>query len=217
LLRGRDIKRYKAEFADLYLICTFPVLKIDIEQYPAIKNHLLSFGKRLHQTGETFLENGVSVSTRKKTGNKWFETQDQIAYYQDFEKEKIVWKRVGSILCFSYVEAGFYCLDSTCFIATDKARYLAALLNSKVCHHELFETAPKTGVGDLIISVQALEPIHIPQPSEDLEKVFVELVDKILALKKAGKPTHSLEKEIDELVFEAYGLSAAGRALVLGG
>jgi hypothetical protein len=52
-LRGRDIKRYEYEFADLYLITTFPSLKIDIEQYPAVKQHLLGFGyDRLKQTGE---------------------------------------------------------------------------------------------------------------------------------------------------------------------
>ncbi|HTO36193.1 MAG TPA: Eco57I restriction-modification methylase domain-containing protein, partial [Flavobacterium sp.] len=51
LLRGRDIKRYSYEFADLYLITTFPSLKIDIKQYPAVKQHLMSFGyDRLKQT-----------------------------------------------------------------------------------------------------------------------------------------------------------------------
>jgi hypothetical protein len=43
LLRGRDIKRYGYEFADLYLITTFPSLRIDIDMYPAVKQHLLSF------------------------------------------------------------------------------------------------------------------------------------------------------------------------------
>jgi type I restriction-modification system DNA methylase subunit len=89
ILRGRDIKRYKAEFADLWLIATFPALKLNIDDYPAVRDYLKSFGKRLHQTGEEFIdENGQKAKTRKKTGNKWFETQDQIAYYEEFEKEK---------------------------------------------------------------------------------------------------------------------------------
>jgi type I restriction-modification system DNA methylase subunit len=37
ILRGRDIKRYKAEFADLWLIATFPALKLNIDDYPAVK------------------------------------------------------------------------------------------------------------------------------------------------------------------------------------
>ncbi|MDR2972665.1 MAG: hypothetical protein LBU83_12190 [Bacteroidales bacterium] len=76
LLRGRDIKRYGYEFADLYLITTFPSLKINIEKYPTVKQHLLSFGyNRLKQTGEQ--------GARKKTNNQWFETQDTIAYWDD--------------------------------------------------------------------------------------------------------------------------------------
>jgi hypothetical protein len=74
ILRGRDIKRYGYDFADLYLITTFPSLKINIEKYPAVKRHLLSFGyDRLKQTGEP--------GARKKTNNKWFETQDSISYW----------------------------------------------------------------------------------------------------------------------------------------
>ncbi|MCK9499004.1 MAG: DUF559 domain-containing protein, partial [Bacteroidales bacterium] len=84
ILRGRDIKRYGYNFADLYLITTFPSLKIDIEKYPAVKAHLLSFGyDRLKQTGDR--------GARKKTNNKWFETQDSISYWEDFYKQKIAW------------------------------------------------------------------------------------------------------------------------------
>jgi len=84
ILRGRDIQRYGYEFADLYLITTFPALNINIEKYPAVKKHLLSFGKhRLEQSGKK--------GARKKSNNKWFETQDTIAYWQDFSKPKIVY------------------------------------------------------------------------------------------------------------------------------
>ncbi len=81
LLRGRDIKRYSYEFADLYLITTFPSLKIDIEEFLAVKTHLLSFGyDRLKQTGD--------IGSRKKTNNKWFETQDSIGYWDPTYRQK---------------------------------------------------------------------------------------------------------------------------------
>ncbi|MFV0272662.1 MAG: class I SAM-dependent DNA methyltransferase, partial [Macellibacteroides fermentans] len=74
ILRGRDIKRYKADFADLWLIATFPSKNYNIEEYPAVKEYLLSFGyDRLKQTGE--------VGARKKTNNQWYETQDSISYW----------------------------------------------------------------------------------------------------------------------------------------
>ncbi|ECP8557414.1 class I SAM-dependent DNA methyltransferase, partial [Campylobacter jejuni] len=94
MLRGRDIKRYSYEWAGLWVIGTFPSLKLDIEQYPALKQYLSQFLPRIEQSGEK--------GCRKKTSNKWFETQDNIAYYEEFEKEKIVWNRISSDLCFSY-------------------------------------------------------------------------------------------------------------------
>ena len=56
ILRGRDIKRYGYEWANLWLIATFPSMHYDIEKYPAVKEHLLTFGKeRLEQTGKTHI------------------------------------------------------------------------------------------------------------------------------------------------------------------
>ena len=82
ILRGRDIKRYSYDWAELWLIATFPSRHYDIEQYPAVKEYLLSFGiERLEQTGKTYVINGETVKARKETSNKWFETQDSISYW----------------------------------------------------------------------------------------------------------------------------------------
>ncbi len=57
ILRGRDIKRYGYNWAGLYLIATFPSRHYNIEQYPAVKEYLLSFGiERLEQTGKEHRE-----------------------------------------------------------------------------------------------------------------------------------------------------------------
>jgi hypothetical protein len=89
ILRGRDIKRYYYEWANLWVIATFPALKIDINDYPALKKYFFdNFDiKQLEQSGKKYPELGFDA--RKKTGNKWFETQDQIAYYTEFEKERL--------------------------------------------------------------------------------------------------------------------------------
>ncbi|MBR6125661.1 type II restriction endonuclease, partial [Candidatus Saccharibacteria bacterium] len=85
ILRGRDIKRYGYDWANLYLIATFPSRHYDIEDFPAIKEYLLSFGmERLEQTGKKYKIKGDDVHARKKTNNKWFETQDSISYWEDF-------------------------------------------------------------------------------------------------------------------------------------
>lgn len=111
MLRGRDIKRYSYEWAGLWVIGTFPSLKIDIEQYPSLKSYLSKFLPRIEQSGEK--------GCRKKTSNKWFETQDNIAYYQEFEKEILVWKAVGRNLAFALTEKNTLVSAPSSFISTD--------------------------------------------------------------------------------------------------
>ncbi len=67
ILRGKDIKRYTYNFANLYLICTFPSKHYDIDKYPAIRDYLLSFDKRrLAQTGEKDIDGIKGFNARKK-------------------------------------------------------------------------------------------------------------------------------------------------------
>lgn len=120
LLRGRDINAWVTEKEDQYLIGTFPALNLDIDQYPAIKNHLLSFGiEKLEQTGAKHFVNGEEIKARKKTSNKWFETQDQIGYYKEFAKPKIVYPNMTSVFPFTYDETGSFGNDKS-FIITEK-------------------------------------------------------------------------------------------------
>ena len=103
ILRGRDIKRYGYDWANLWLIATFPSRHYNIEEFPAVKAHLLSFGKeRLEQTGKKYIINGEEIKARKKTSNKWFETQDSISYWDDFFKPKVMWKIIGCNINFSF-------------------------------------------------------------------------------------------------------------------
>ena len=59
ILRGRDIKRYGYEWANLYLIATFPARHYDIEDYPAVKDYFLSFAENnLRTAGYDWVANG---------------------------------------------------------------------------------------------------------------------------------------------------------------
>ena len=97
ILRGRDIKKYGYEFADQYIIATFPSRKYNIDEYQSLKSYFLSFGiEKLEQTGKEYIINGEIVKARKKTNNKWFETQDSISYWVEFSKPKIVWGNLNT-------------------------------------------------------------------------------------------------------------------------
>ncbi|MCB0737569.1 MAG: Eco57I restriction-modification methylase domain-containing protein [Bacteroidetes bacterium] len=217
LLRGRELDSYHTSWQGSYLVSLFPALKLDISDYPAIESYLSGFLPKLKQVGETFInENGEKEKTRKKTGNKWFETQDQIGYYKEFLKEKIIWKRIGSDLRFCYSSEEIYSLDSTCLATGEKVKYLTGLLNSKVCKYFLHQYSPKTGMGDLIISVQALEPLPVYYPNENQQREIESLVDEIIAKIQSNENYQDLERKIDSLVFKLYNLSYQEVLTVLG-
>ena len=135
ILRGRDIKRYGYDWAGLYLIATFPSRHYDIEEYPAVKEYLMTFGiERLEQTGKSYLVNGQKIKARKKTNNKWFETQDSIGYWDDFNKPKAMWKIIGSNICFSFDSNAMLCNNAVNIITGDADRLLqfVGMMNSKL-------------------------------------------------------------------------------------
>jgi adenine-specific DNA-methyltransferase len=113
------------------------------------------------------------------------------------------------VLRFAYDDSNALCLDSTCFATGDDVKYLTGVLNSTICIKELLDNSPKTGTGDVITSVQALEPIRVPKASENQRKEIADLVDdciKILS-RKQDADISSYEREIDDLVLNLYGLS----------
>jgi hypothetical protein len=215
ILKGREIERYYAEWSKDFIISTFPAKNLDIDDFPSIKNYLESFQPKLNQTGEEFInENGEVEKTRKRTVNKWFETQDPIAFQEEFKKEKVIWKRIGSIMRFAYSDEEMYCLDSTCIATGEKIKYLTAVLNSKAGLYQLFKTSPQTGTGDQIISVQALEPLLVHYPSDEVEAKFNLMVDYILFIKKSKDALFQsvtnenvsgiFENLVDMMVYELY-------------
>jgi len=212
ILRGRDIKRYYYEWAGLWVIGTFPALNLNIDDYPAIKKYFLdNFDiRQLEQSGKKYPHLGFEA--RKKTGNKWFETQDQIAYYEEFEKEKVVWTPVNSIYSFVILPSGIYFVNSVFMITGKSPKYFCAIFNSKLIRYYftfLFSSEEEYTYA----SKENVEKIPIPiitQSNNYLLKQIESLVDKILKA-KAQNPkaeTSEYEKQIDQLVYNLYDLSS---------
>ena len=208
-LRGRSVKRYRAETEDLYVITTFPALSINIDKYPTIKKHLLSFDKqRLTQSGKT-LSDGSQA--RKKTTNKWFETSDTTAYYPEFEKEKLVWIQLVNDGRFAYDAKKLYPMASVFTLTGENIKYLLALLNSRVVNWQMRYISPTSGMGVLQWKKTYVEQLPIPKISKTKQRPFINLVNKIIAAKEAdpAADTTPQENEIDQLVYQLYGLTKA--------
>ncbi|MCV3349318.1 Eco57I restriction-modification methylase domain-containing protein [Campylobacter sp. RKI_CA19_01128] len=206
MLRGRDIKRYSYEWAGLWVIGTFPSLKIDIEQYPSLKSYLSKFLPRIEQSGEK--------GCRKKTSNKWFETQDNIAYYQEFEKEKIVYPCImAKEPYFSYETNNSMAIAPANIITSEPKilKYLLSFLNSNFIYLILRKFYMGGGIeGEL--KTNNLEKLPIPKINSKNEKLaneLISLVDEILVLKEQDKNanTKTQEDKINSIIYKLYNLS----------
>ena len=213
ILRGRDIKRYNYEYADLYLIATFPSKHYDIEDYPVVKEYLLSFGmERLEQTGKEYKINGEKIKARKKTSNKWFETQDSISYWDEFNKPKIVWARLmrlsksdlDAFPRFCSVPEGFFIVDSLCFFSGSDIDTLAKELNSEFAAYYFFNSVATLDNGGFQMRQQYVEEIPLPKldtiensVDEEIYKAFNFTEDEIGFIKTS---ILNKKKEIENLI-----------------
>ena len=187
ILRGRDIKRYGYEFADLYLINTHNGVKekgikrIDIDDYPAVKTHLDSFYKQLEK--------------RQDKGDTPYNLRN-CAYIEDFSKQKIIWKIIGNELAFC-IENGNFMINNACYLLTgNHLEYIVAFLNSKpIKWFSLQTNMNKTGVGDMQVGAQNISLFPIPMPKAQYEQEIINLL-KISDYQK-----------VEKLINEIYHLS----------
>ena len=101
ILRGRDIKRYSYDWANLWLINTHNGIKgkiprIQIENYPAIKAHLDQYWEK--------------ISTRADKGDTPYNLRN-CAYMEDFSKPKIVWGNLNLTPNYALVENNSFIND----------------------------------------------------------------------------------------------------------
>ena len=205
VLRGRDVGRYRADWRGLWLIATLPALGLNIDDYPAVKRHLLSFGKqRLEQSGKR-LSNGTRA--RKRTGHAWFEMQDTCAYHAEFARTKLLWIELAERGRFVYDEGGLY-PEATAFLMTGSPlKFLCSVLNSKLASWYLRQSAPTSGMGTLRWKKVYVEAIPVPIISSAHQLAFVRLVDDIFVRLSSDDDATDLELKIDGLVSELYGLT----------
>ena len=201
ILRGRDIKRYGYDWANLWLIATFPSRHYNIEEFPAVKAHLLSFGKeRLEQTGKKYIINGEEIKARKKTSNKWFETQDSISYWDDFFKPKVMWKIIGCNINFSFNDGTMICNNAVNIMTGQRNQLLQflGLMNCKLFDWYLkLTTEAEVQGGGIQLYVTTLEKTLVKLD-------FPMYLSEVINQRVNGIAT---DTDVDNIIFEAYKLT----------
>lgn len=219
-LAGRDIKRYQPQEHKRYLIFTRRGIKI--ENYPAIKHHLLQYKTRLMPKPEGWT--GSKWDGRKPGAYQWYEIQDTIEYHAEFEKPKIIIPTIVQNASYTLDRDGFYSNDKTSIIPLDDL-YLLGILNSKVADFvvHLISSTKQGGYFEYKPMYVQQIPIHtIDSNFEDKARHdrIVSLVDSMLALHKQlakartdheqtllQRQIEATDKQIDQLVYELYGLT----------
>ena len=157
ILRGRDIKRYGYNWADLWLINTHNGVKgaiprIDINDYPAIKQHL-----------DTYWD---SISVRADKGDTPYNLRN-CAYLEDLNRPKIVWGEISDRSKFAYDFNGIYSPEATSFLMVgDDLPYLLCVLNSPLAEWFFSKIGTTTGVGTIRWKKYTIQELLIPKASD---------------------------------------------------
>jgi type I restriction-modification system DNA methylase subunit len=227
-LIGRDIKRYEPPQSNKYLI--FTRRGVEIKKYPAIQKYLLSFKEKLLPKPKDWKD---EIWKGRKPGSyKWYEIQDAIDYYEEFEKPKIIVPSIVKSASYAFDADGFYSNDKASIIVTDDL-YLLGILNSKVCDFVMHSISSTKQGGyfeykPMYLQQLPIRTIDFKNPSEKaIHDKLVSLADRMLELhKKKTSIPPSAEREkvereiavtdekIDEIVYELYGITEEERKTI---
>ncbi|MFP6226823.1 Eco57I restriction-modification methylase domain-containing protein [Helicobacter pylori] len=213
ILRGKDIKRYSYEWADLWVINTHngytsalksKIPPIGIAKYPVLKSHLDAHWD--------------TIATRCDQGDTPYHLRN-CAYLEDFEKEKIVYGEIVQEPRF-YLDngecgLGYFYAEATSFILTgEHLRYLLGMLHSKLITFAFKTFYAGGGLGESGYRYKKafIERLPIPQITEknqELADKITDCAERILKSKEKDPKanTQKLEKEIDALVYQLYNLT----------
>ncbi len=199
-LRGRDIKHYYYQWADLWLINTHNGLKqegfapIDINDYPSVKKHLDIFWTNISKRGDK----GVTPYNLRNC-----------AYLRELTEPKIIWIELSDLPKFTY-SVNEIPLNTVFFMSGENLKYILGCLNSKAIYWYFTKMLGCTsGVGTNRWLKFTMEQLPIPTATEAQQDKIISLVDRILSAKQSNPEadTTELESEIDRIVYELYGLT----------
>ncbi len=202
ILRGKDINRYGYEFSNLYVLLTKNGIDVK-NHYPAIYDYLDSFGPKFKSRGAQ--------------GQNWWNLR-ACAFFDDFKKEKIVWIELNDRGRFAFVSDEIYLINSAYFLLppnSTSAKYLLGILNSNTIRFYMNTIAETSGMGTLRWINNYVKKFPIPEARLEQVAKIESLVDKaiVLANKQSKADVSSkrelekIEKEIDHMVYELYGLT----------
>ncbi len=200
LVVGKDIHKWRIIDRDRWLIFTRRGTKIDA--YPAIKAHLEQWHTDLEPKPRNW-PSSLEWPGRKPGSYKWYEIQDEVAYYAMFDQPKIIFPDIAKEPRFAFDTTGTFTNDTTFIMITDDL-YLLSVLNSSSVTDYFIEMGAQVRGGYLRFKRQYVERIPIPNAPASERTAIADLVQHCLDARGVG--CAEWEAEIDARVARLYGL-----------
>ena len=151
---------------------------------------------------------GQYIKSRKKTAHKWYETSDNIAFYEEFEKVKIAWGNLNNRASCTWMPEPMH-INAPAVMVTPGSKYLLAVLNSRLADFFMQTIAVVRNAGYYEYKPQFVKLIPIIEhPTEDEIARIEEFCDRALAGEKEA------EDEIDDLLALMYGLTPEEKDII---
>ena len=216
ILRGRDIKRYGYNWANLWLIYIpwhFPYQFDESikgaskkaeeafkEQYSAVYNHMLQYKEPLSKRNKA--ETGIRY--------EWYAMQRWGAkYWEDFSKPKIVYMEIQTdnptegypFPCFSFDERNSIVLNTAYIMCSDSVdvRYILGVLNSSVGRMIARFYVTQLQERQFRMLAQYLANFPISQATPSVQNKIIECVQECLS-----HETENVKDIINKMVYEIY-------------
>jgi len=130
-LRGRDVKRWRLDSQDIWLV--FTRRGIDIDDYPVVKRHLAAFRHQLEPKPLDWSDEKQGAWPGRKSGAyEWFHIQDNIAYWEEFLRPKIVIPAIAGEPIAAIDTHGHFSNNKTTIFIPPSSELASACVNSPV-------------------------------------------------------------------------------------
>jgi hypothetical protein len=189
-LRGRDISKWHAQFADTYIIYTYH--GVDISRFPAVEEYLRGFSRALRD---------------RATDQKWYELQQpQMAYEPYFRGPKLVYQEINRTDAFAYdvAEPAGVFVNNKVFFIPNAPKALLALMNSTIASFFLHTLSGVPPGGFLALQLNIINPLPIPNWTDAEQEILATLADYVLWLNRHGAATGELGDEAGKALLAGY-------------
>ncbi len=211
ILRGKDIDRYCASFNNVFLLCVHNGIKhkrippVNIQRdYPTLIPYFRAFG-------EWFLHRG-------EQGDNYWNLRN-CAYLHRFSEQKIIYADIVQDYGKFYLDRdGYYTNDTAFIIVGENLEFLIGILNSRLFSfvYKNFYCGGTLGNKGLRFKRDYILRVPFPKTTLQQRQEIIVLVEQIISKKKTNPhaDTSEMEQEIDQKVYELYGLSPEEIAVI---